>query len=57
MYNPVYSPLREMVNAAAYGKAFDRLVQTTEVGKVEGTREGGREGGGREEERRTKKRR
>ena len=58
MYNPVYSPLREVVNAAAYGKAFDRLVQTTEVGKVEGTREGrrkggregGREGGKREEE-------
>ena len=31
MYNPMYSPLREVLNDAAFGKAFDKLAKTIEV--------------------------
>ena len=48
MYNPIYSPLREVVNAAAYGESFDGLARTTEVRMEEGWKKGRREELGRE---------
>lgn len=44
IYNPVYSPLREVVTAAAYGKSFNRLVKATNV-RIEGGGRGRRKRG------------
>ena len=43
MYNPVYSPLREAVHAAAYDNTFNRLMKTTDV-RIKRERGGGKEG-------------
>ena len=47
----MYSPLRDVVNAAAYSKAFDGLAKTTEVGMEEEGWKGRRKQLGREGER------